>query len=301
MKQEEEKQTETLLENYLRQLKRQQEETERAIAAQETRQRMLAQAPNTSYVHELLREVQPEYPAERIERMKRSERRMALNEALSLIGKSIAAWEGIRPEPAAPTPVLRSMYQRWRLEDDFAAENRRYRQLTLSDAYRREAEQQRQQAAAQEVSARQLEQLYEQRRDLEKANRETTMMRLKAQNDREAKEAQYRQAERAQQTRFNQQVARDAARQAARREESGGLRFRIPGTEQTVTIPPEIRTYLQAAQWEKPLVREDLRNHRTVRTQQQILNQGVISDYLQWMEQNRKKTRIPSATSELFR
>ena len=297
MRKEEEKQTENLLENYLRQLNRQQEETERAIAAQEARQRMLAEASNTSYVHELLREIRPNYPAERIERMKRTERRMALNEALTLIGKSIAAWEGIQPQPADPTPVLRSMYKRWQLEDDFAQENRRYRQLLLSDAYRREAAQQQRQAAAQEISARQLERLYEQRRDLEKASREATMTDLKARNEREAKEAQYRFAEQAQQTRFRQQVARDAARQ----EEGGGLKFRIPGTEQTITIPPEIRTYLQAAQWEKPLVREDLRNHRTVRTQQQILNQGVISDYLKWMKQNQQKTRIPSATSERFR
>ena len=276
------KESQNLAEDYFSQLEQQKEEIDREIAEQERNQQILSQAPNSSYVHELLEALKPEPPKERIKQMKRAERSMIINEALALIGKSIAAWEGIMPQPVNTAPILNSMYKRWQLEDDFNRENRQYKQMMLSDLHQQKAFLQKQQAAAQAATQRRLEQLYKQREELDKDNREAWMTNIKAQNEREIKKMQHQWQKKIQKNKTEQPKTQKESSQT-----EDALCFQIPGSEETITIPPEVRTYLQAIQWEKPSVREDLQKNRNTQIQQQILNQGVISDYLEWLEKNK--------------
>lgn len=95
---------------------------------------------NRSYIGQLLDNIKPTDPKEDIEKLKRQDRERAIGNALSLIGKGVAAWGGITPKPFDNTPFTRNAQQRFRLQQDFDNKNRDYNLLKLSEAKRQAAE-----------------------------------------------------------------------------------------------------------------------------------------------------------------
>lgn len=96
---------------------------------------------NRSLIGQYIEFIKPQKEEKaKIERMKKLEKATLMGNALSLIGKGVAAWGGIKPKPIDYTSFYRSQQARREQENYNNLLDKEYKTYTLNDLYRKDAE-----------------------------------------------------------------------------------------------------------------------------------------------------------------
>ena len=210
-----------------------------------------------SYIGQLIDNLKPKNPKEEIEKLKQQDRVRAIGNALSLVGKGVAAWEGITPKPFDNSPFTRNAQQRFLLQQDFDNSNKDYNLLRLSEAKNQIAED----AASKQWAVEQDAARKDKDRDYDLKNRGYDLKEKELEYQKDEKKAQRKADAEALNKRLNNELyiadlnnksreriaqTRVSSGEGAGKTEDGSFVFFDTDTKQEKTLSPAIVTRLEA-------------------------------------------------------